>query len=379
MALPGVLAPEPEPTTTAAPSDVDKDVGSIPQWRLMARRFRRSKLAVVSMVVLGILYLCAIFASFLSPNPDNQQNPGLKNAAPASWTWHGGPAVCTRKQYLVQSTFTYKYKTDCNNPAAIHFFGEGYKYKLFGIIPTKRHFMTISPDKGKLLIWGADSEGRDLFSRAMQGARVSLTIGLLGVAIGTFLGAVIGTISGYFRGTVDNLIQRGIEILLSIPTLPLWLTLAAVLPRDMSVTKRYFLITIILSLVAWAGLARQVRGKVMSYSSADYVAAARAAGSSRTRIIFTHLLPNATSHIVVTAMLAVPATIIAETSLSFLGVGMLPPAVSWGVLLQDAQQQGPSTVEQYPWLLIPAALVVLAVVCFQLIGDALRDAVDPYG
>lgn len=378
MALPGVLAPEPEPTTVTL-SDVDKDVGSIPQWRLMARRFRRSKLAVASMIILGILYLCAIFASFLSPNPDNDQNPNLKNAAPSSWTWNGGPAVCTREQYLVESTFTYKYRTDCKNGAKIHFFGEGYKYKLFGIIPTKRHFMTISPDKGKLMIWGADSEGRDLFSRAMQGARVSLTVGLLGVAIGTFLGAVIGTISGFFRGTVDNLIQRGIEILLSIPTLPLWLTLAAVLPRDMSVTKRYFLITVILSLVGWAGLARQVRGKVMSYASADYVAAARAAGSSRTRIIFTHLLPNATSHIVVTAMLAVPATIIAETSLSFLGVGMLPPAVSWGVLLQDAQQQGPSTVEQYPWLLIPAALVVLAVVCFQLIGDALRDAVDPYG
>jgi peptide/nickel transport system permease protein len=376
MALPGVLGPDTEPVT-ATLSDVDRDVGSIPQWRLMGRRFRRSKLAVASMIVLAILYLCAIFASFLSPNPDDQQDANLKNAAPASWTWNSGPAVCTREQYLVQSTFTFKYRTNCKNGAGIHFFGEGYKYKLFGLITTRRHFMTVN--KGKLLLWGADSEGRDLFARAMQGAKVSLTIGLLGVVIGTFLGATIGTISGYFQGKVDTLIQRGIEILLSIPTLPLWLTMAAVLPRDLSVTKRYFLITVILSLVGWAGLARQVRGKVMSYASADYVAAARAAGSSRTRIIFTHLLPNATSHIVVTAMLAVPATIIAETSLSFLGVGMLPPAVSWGVLLQDAQQQGPSTVEQYPWLLIPAALVVLAVVCFQLIGDALRDAVDPYG
>src|SRR5579875_3735017 len=247
MALQGVLAPEPEPTTTVAPTEADKDVGSIPQWRLMARRFRRSKLAVISMIVLGILYLCAIFASFLSPNPDDQQDPNLKNAAPASWTWQGGPAVCTREQYLVQSTFTFKYRTDCNHAAGIHFFGEGYKYKLFGIIPTRRHLMTIN--KGKLLIWGADSEGRDLFARAMNGARVSLTVGLVGVAIGTFLGATIGTISGFFRGTVDNLIQRGIEILLSIPTLPLWLTMAAVLPRDLSVTKRYFLITVILSLV----------------------------------------------------------------------------------------------------------------------------------
>jgi peptide/nickel transport system permease protein len=206
---------------------------------------------------------------------------------------------------------------------------------------------------------------------------VSLTIGLLGVLIATVLGAIIGTISGYFRGAVDTLIQRFIEVILSVPTLPLWATMAAVLPRDMSVVKRYFLITLVLSLVQWAPLARQVRGKVMAYASADYVAAARAAGSSSPRIIMTHLLPNAMSHIVAVAMLAVPATIIAETSLSFLGIGMLPPAVSWGVLLSDAQQI--SVVLQYPWMLIPAAPVIIAVTCFLLIGDGVRDAVDPYG
>src|SRR5262249_47311374 len=177
-------------------------------------------------------------------------------------------------------------------------------------------FVVKAPNK--VLLWGADTQGRDVFARTWQGARVSLTIGLLGVAISTALAAIIGTISGYFRGAVDTIIQRIIEIILSVPTLPLWATMAAVLPRDMSVTKRYFLITLVLSLVGWAGLARQVRGKVMAYAQADYVAAAKAAGSSHRRIIFTHLLPNAMSHIVAVAMLAIPATIIAETSLSFL-------------------------------------------------------------
>ncbi|MBR8640590.1 ABC transporter permease [Streptomyces tuirus] len=281
-----------------------------------------------------------------------------------------------REQTLDTETFTYEYRSNCGKAVPLHFFGKGHEYKLFGLIPTDRHLVTVDKPH-TLLLWGADSAGRDVFARAMQGARVSLTIGLLGVAVGTFLGATIGTVSGYFRGPLDTLLQRFIELLMSLPTLPLWLALAAILPRDMSVTSRYFLITLILSLVGWAGLARQVRGKVMSYAESDYVAAARIAGASSSRIVFRHLIPNASSHIVATATLAVPAAIIAETSLSFLGVGMLPPAVSWGVLLSDAQNI--AAVQQYPWLLIPAVLVVLAVTCFQLIGDGLRDAVDPYG
>lgn len=348
---------------------------TISQSQLMVRRFRRSKLAVGSVVVLGILYLCAIFAPFLAPNPYDQQDSDQKYAAPTQIVWSGGPAVCSKTQYLEKSTFTYKYRTDCNKTVPIDVFGRGFEYKLFGLIPTDRHLLTIKAPN-KLLLWGADSEGRDVFARAMKGAQVSLTIGLLGVAVGTFLGATIGTVSGFFGGAIDNLLQRFIELLLSLPTLPLWLALAAILPQDLSVTQRYFLITLILSLVSWAGLARQIRGKVMSYASSDYVSAARIAGSSSARIVFRHLIPNSASHIVATAMLAVPATIIAETSLSFLGVGMLPPAVSWGVLLSDAQSV--STVQQYPWLLIPAVLVVLAVISFQLIGDGLRDAVDPY-
>jgi peptide/nickel transport system permease protein len=342
----------------------------------MLRRFLANRLAVASSVVLALLYLCAILAPFLSPNPYGQQDADLKNAPPTAISWSGGPAICSREQQLDTETFTYTYRRDCSKAVPLRFFGKGEKYKLFGLIPTDRHLVTVAKPN-TLLLWGADSAGRDVFARSMQGARVSLTIGLLGVAIGTFLGATIGTVSGYFQGAVDTLLQRFIELLMSLPTLPLWLALAAILPQDISVTSRYFLITLILSLVGWTGLARQIRGKVMSYASSDYVAAARIAGSSSARIVFRHLIPNASSHIVATAMLAVPATIIAETSLSFLGVGMLPPAVSWGVLLSDAQNV--STVQQYPWLLIPAALVVVAVTCFQLIGDGLRDAVDPYG
>ncbi|TDW84423.1 peptide/nickel transport system permease protein [Kribbella pratensis] len=369
-------APVIETSPPSAPADAGSGAATLPQWRLMARRFRKNRLAVASAIVLVVLYACAILAPFLSPNSYDQQDADLKNASPTSITWSGGPAICSRQQQLDTETFSYKYRSDCGQSVPLRFFGEGYHYKLFGLIPTNRHLVTVDKPN-TLLLWGADSAGRDVFARSMQGARVSLTIGLLGVAVGTFLGATVGTISGYFRGAVDTVLQRFIELLTSLPTLPLWLALAAILPQDMSVTGRYFLITLILSLVGWAGLARQIRGKVMSYAASDYVAAARIAGSSSARIVFRHLIPNASSHIVATAMLAVPATIISETSLSFLGVGMLPPAVSWGVLLSDAQSV--STVQQYPWLLIPAALVVIAVICFQLIGDGLRDAVDPYG
>ncbi|RVX43875.1 peptide/nickel transport system permease protein [Nonomuraea polychroma] len=369
-------APVTEPNTLSAPAEAGNGTATLPQWRLMLRRFLKSRLAVASSVVLAVLYVCAILAPFLSPNPYDRQDADLKNAPPTAVIWSGGPAICSREQQLDTETFTYEYSSDCGKPVPLRFFGKGHEYKLFGLISTDRHLVTVDKPH-TLLFWGADSAGRDVFARSMQGARVSLTIGLLGVAVGTFLGATIGTISGYFRGAVDTLLQRFIELLMSLPTLPLWLALAAILPQDMSVASRYFLITLILSLVGWASLARQIRGKVMSYAASDYVAAARIAGSSSARIVFRHLIPNASSHIVATAMLAVPATIIAETSLSFLGVGMLPPAVSWGVLLSDAQNV--ATVQQYPWLLIPAALVVLAVTCFQLIGDGLRDAVDPYG
>ncbi len=358
----------------SAPDARESKVGEISQTRLMVRRFRRSKLAVVSLILLILMYLGALIAPFLASTDPASVDQDFKYAKPSSWTWKGGPAICPTIQTIDPIKIQTVYTTDCSKAVPVQFFGKGYEYKLFGVISSDRHLVTVP--QGRLLIFGADSNGRDIYSRLIYGGRISLTIGLLGVIIATVLGSVIGTISGYAGGMTDNIIQRIIEIILSIPTLPLWATMAAVLPQNMSVTRRYFLMTIILSLVAWTGLARQVRGKVMAYAGADYVAAARSANSSHMRIISTHLLPNATSHIVAVSMLAVPATILAETALSFLGIGMLDPAISWGVLLQDASKI--DVLQRYPWILIPGLAVIVAVTCFQLLGDGVRDAVDPY-
>lgn len=369
-----------EPTSELVPPKTKKkkqqqDVGAISQRRLMVRRFKQSKLAVGGGIILLILYFVAMFASFLSPTDPHHLNSDFQNASPSHLTWAGGPAVCGSTQSLDKSTFTWVYKTDCSKAIPIDWFSHGWKYDVLGIIPTDIHLMTV--DKGTFYLWGADQQGRDVFSRTLAGSRVSLTIGLLGVIISTVLGSIVGTVSGYFGGKIDTVLQRIIELILAIPTLPFWAALAAILPRGLPVVQRYFFITLVLSLVVWTGVARQLRGKVMSYSQADYVSAARAAGSSHARIIFTHMLPNSMSHIIATSMLAIPATIIAETSLSFLGIGMLPPAISWGVLLQDAQKV--QVVTAHPWMLIPAVAVIIAVTCYQLLGDGVRDAVDPYG
>jgi peptide/nickel transport system permease protein len=228
----------------------------------------------------------------------------------------------------------------------------------------------------KLYVMGADQQGRDLFSRILEGSRVSLTIGLVGVALSLVIGSLLGALSGYLGGTPDNVIQRLIEIVRSMPTLPLYAAIAAALPRGVTVTQRYFLITLVLSLVGWTGLARELRGKVLGYRQLDYIAAAKLAGSSHLRIILTHMLPNAASHIIVVATLAVPFSILSETALSFLGLGMLPPAVSWGVLLKDTQQI--DAVLLHTWMLLPAVPVILSSACFFLLGDGLRDAIDPY-
>jgi peptide/nickel transport system permease protein len=364
--------------TLAAPAAVvaDSKVGEISQSRLMYRRFKQSKLAIVSLIILGLLYLSALFAPVLAPNDPTAVDQAYKYAAPSSLTWSGGPAMCRVTQEIDPVNISTTYVTDCNNPIPLQFFGQGFEYKILGLIPADRHLIVAPEGEAKLMLFGADGNGRDLFARTFYGGRVSLTIGVLGVAIATVLGSIVGTWSGYAGGTTDNLIQRFIEVIMSIPTLPLWATMAAVLPQDLSVTKRYFLMTLILSLVTWTGLARQLRGKVMGYASSDYVAAARIAGAKGPRIITTHLLPNSASHIVVVSMLAIPATIIAETTLSFLGIGMQEPAISWGVLLHDASRI--DVLQQYPWVLIPAVFVIIAVTCFQLLGDGVRDAVDPY-
>lgn len=353
-----------------------QDVGQVSQWTLMRRRFMENKLSVFGGTVLIIMYLMAAVAPFLSPLPYDQIDTNYQFKAPTEIHFvNGWPSVCSVSQQLNQATFTFTYTTDCNNATPIRLFSSGYDYQLFGLIPMNIHLFTVDQPQ-KLYLMGADGQGRDVWSRLLQGSQISLSIGLVSVALSVLLGAVLGAASGYLGGAIDNLIQRFIELLRSIPTLPLWAAFAAILPQDISVGERYFLITLVLSLVGWTDLARQVRGKVMAYRNLDYTSAARLAGASDLRIILVHMLPNALSHIIVVAALAVPATILAETALSFLGLGMLPPAVSWGTLLRDAQQL--QVVEQHPWLLIPAVPVIVAVTCYQFLGDGLRDAADPY-
>jgi peptide/nickel transport system permease protein len=353
------------------------DIGQIPQWRLMVRRFKQSKLAIFGLFALIVMYLMAALSDFIAPNHYDQLNSDFQFGAPTQLAFaNGGLVVYGVESVLDQEKFEWTFTTDYDTSYPVQFFHRGYPYQLFGLIPTNIHLFGVD-EPAKIYLWGADRQGRDLFARVLQGGRVSLTIGLVGVAVATVLGAILGTASGYFGGAIDNIMQRIIELIQSVPTLPLWLALAAALPRDMTVAQRYLMITIVLSLVNWTGLARQVRGKVLSYRSADYTSAALSAGSSHARIITTHMVPNSLSHIIVVSALAIPGTILGETSLSFLGLGMLPPAVSWGVLLRDAQQI--QVVTTYPWLLIPGAAVVFAVICFLFLGDGLRDAVDPYG
>lgn len=353
-----------------------QDAAQVSQWRLMVRRFLQNKLSVLGGVVLLLLYGIAAIAPFLAPYHYDETDSNANFAAPTSLSFAGGrPSVCGVKQVLDEATFTYIYSQDCSQRYPVEFFVRGYQYKILGLFPTTLHLFGVR-EPAKLNLFGADRDGRDVFSRVLQGSRVSLTIGLVGVGIATALGSVLGTASGYFGGAIDNVMQRTIELIQSVPTLPLWAALATAFPRDMPVTQRYLAITVILSLVAWTGLARQVRGKVMGYRTADYTNATLAAGGSHTRIILTHMLPNAVSHIIVVSALAIPGAILAETALSFLGLGMLPPAVSWGVLLRDAQEI--QSVTAHPWLLLPALAVIIALTCWQFLGDGLRDAADPY-
>jgi peptide/nickel transport system permease protein len=257
----------------------------------------------------------------------------------------------------------------------IYFFVEGYPYKMFGLIESNIHLYGVE-EPGMVFLLGTDRNGRDMVSRAIFGGRVSMTVGLVGVALTIIFGSVLGTASGYFGGMADTIIQRVIELLMSFPSIALWAALAAALPPDITVITRFFFISIILSLIAWTGLARQVRAKVLAYREMDFASAAKAAGASHSRIIMIHMLPNALSHIIVIATLAIPGMILAETALSFLGLGILPPAVSWGTLLQDAQTV--AVVVKKPWLMLPGLFVIIAVLSFNFVGDGIRDAADPF-
>ncbi|HVX45102.1 MAG TPA: ABC transporter permease [Mycobacteriales bacterium] len=350
------------------------------QRRLVWRRFKRHKLAVVGLVVTILLYLVAAFCEFLAPHGRDTYRATNAYAPPQmvhiSFTSSPHIYAYGLKTTVNKETFSREFTTDKSKKIPLRFFATGDKYKLWGLIPSSIHLFGPSHKGDRFYLFGADQQGRDLLSRMIYAARISLLVGLIGVSFSLVLGIVFGGLSGYFGGKPDTVIQRFIEFIMSIPTLPLWLGLSAAVPSSWGPLKVYFAITIILSLVGWTGLARVVRGRFLQLRTEDYVLAAELDGARRGRVIFRHMLPAFTSHIIATLTLAIPGMILAETSLSFLGLGLQAPVVSWGTLLAGAQNL--RVVSDAPWLLIPGAAVVITVLALNFVGDGLRDAADPY-
>jgi peptide/nickel transport system permease protein len=348
-------------------------------WQLMWRKLRRHKLAIIGGTVLIIGYLAAIFAPFISPYPITHRSDYLFLEPQKVHFVHDGklhrPFVYGIQQETDPDTWKRVYTEDKGIIYPINLFVEGFEYKLLGLIPANVHLFGV-PGEGVLFLMGTEDLGRDVFSRNLHAASISMSIGLMGVTFSFILGCILGGISGFYGGTVDVVIQRVIEFLTSIPTIPLWMALSAAVPAHWDPVKVYFGITLILSLRGWCGLARVVRGKLLELREEDYVIAAQVAGTSDWRIITTHLLPAFMSYLIVDVTLGIPGMILGETALSFLGLGLRPPTVSWGVLLQKAQNV--RTVSLYPWLLSPAFMVIAVVLAFNFLGDGLRDAADPY-
>jgi peptide/nickel transport system permease protein len=356
------------------------DVAYLNYRQLVWRRLRRNRLGMVCGVALCAFYFIAIFAEFFAPYDFAAVDVTKRYVPPQRVRFvgpdgiHLRPFVYGLAQESDPLTREVTYVPDPTRRYPIRFFTRGDPYRLLGLIPTSVHL--IGSD-GPLHLLGTDRMGRDLLSRIIHGGRVSLTVGLIGVLLSILIGSLLGTASGYAGGIVDTGIQRLVELLSAFPSIPLWMALAAALPPGWSSIQVYMGITIILSLLGWGGLARQVRGKVMAVRDADFVLAARAAGAGHFYIIRKCLLPSCYGHIIVTATMAIPGMILGETALSFLGLGIRPPMTSWGVLLEEAQRV--TVVLQYPWLLLPAIPVILVVICYNFLGDALRDATDPYG
>jgi peptide/nickel transport system permease protein len=359
-----------------------RNLAAAGQWRLTWRRFRRHRLAVACGVLVILFYVVVLFAEFFATTDPNKPSAAVSLMPPQpihlfdDGTFRPFVYKVERKR---NANFELVYTPNLAMKIPVVLFAHGTSYNLLGFIPADRHLIGVEgADAGRaLFLLGTDVQGRDLWSRIIYATRVSLTVGLVGVTMSLTLGVLLGGISGLYGGFIDEAIQRVIEVLRSVPTIPLWMGLAAAVPRDWSVTQVYFAITIIISLVSWTELARVVRGRFLALREEDFITAAELDGCGRMRIIFRHMVPSFLSHIIAVTTLTLPAMILSETALSFLGLGLRPPAISWGVLLQAAQNV--EAVAVTPWLLLPAVPVIIAVLSFNFLGDGLRDAADPYG
>lgn len=389
MAVDANTLPQTQPPGSSGsanqPQENEAQVFVASQWQLMWWRFRKHKLALVCAFITIFIYIVAMVPDFFAPFPPDQTATDYTFAPPQRLRVFDADENGQRtflphvNDYLVKVdpvALRRVFEVDPDSKIPIGFFVEGEPYKILGLFESNRRL--IGPlDKTKpMYLFGADKLGRDLLSGIVYGTRISMSIGLLGVILSLILGIILGGISGYFGGTPDNIIQRIIEFLRSIPSIPLWLGLAAAMPPDWPPTYRYFAITIILSIIGWTGLARVVRGKFLSLREEDFVMAARLDGASQMSIILKYMLPSFLSHIIASVTLAIPGMILSETSLSFLGLGLRRPVVSWGVLLFDAQNV--RAVATAPWLLLAALPVIVSVLVLNFLGDGLRDAADPY-
>jgi peptide/nickel transport system permease protein len=353
------------------------------QGQLIWWRFRKHKLAVVSAILLLLLYLTTLFAEFFATSDplESEAFRGLIQPQPIHFFDEGklSPHVCAMEGTRDPYTYKKTYEPNCDKKTPIEFFTKGFEYEWLGLIPMDRHLIGVPEGylaEEHIFLLGTDIQGRDMWSRIWVASRLSLSIGLVGVTLTLFFGITLGGISGFYGGFIDTIIQRIIEIIRAIPTIPLWMALSAAMPFSWSIVQIYFSITLIISLFAWTDLARVVRGRFLSLREEDFVTAAVLSGANERRIIFRHVMPSLYSHIIAAVSLAIPLMIISETALSFLGLGLQAPAISWGTLLQGTQNV--QSVALYKWLMIPAFPVVGSILLFNFLGDGLRDAADPY-
>lgn len=361
-------------------SALDRSDMDAPNWVLVWRKFKRHKLGLISGLFLFFSYLMLPVAGFIAPYTPNERNADYLYAPPQGISlWHEGtyigPHVHPTVAMADLERYVWTYETDESITMPLQFFCDGGTYNLFGFIPSDTH-MFCAPEGATIFLFGSDRLGRDVFSRILFGAQLSLTVGLIGITVSFLLGITFGSIAGYFGGRTDWTIQRIIEILRSLPELPLWLALSAAVPSNWGPVAVFFIISIILGILDWPGLARAVRSKFLSLREEEYVRAAEMMGAKPSRVIRRHLLPNFMSHLIASATLSIPAMILGETALSFLGLGLRAPAVSWGVMLNDAQNL--ASIEIYPWTAIPMLPIIIVVLAFNFLGDGLRDSLDPY-